>query len=545
MKGAFFVSAFATLLSPLAAVDPLVDLSYSRYQGTPLANGITQWLGIRYAAPPLGNLRFAAPQNPLPDGQTHDASTHGPYCLGVGKNLPVEESDEDCLFLDVYAPSGATTTSKHPVMVFIQGGGFSINSNPNYNGSGLIQAGDMDMVVVVFNYRVGPFGFLSGTEIARGGSSNNGIKDQRQVFKWIQQNISLFGGNPGRVVLMGASAGGASIGIHLATLNGRNYGLFHGTAATAQTFATMRTVLESQYQYDGLVQRTGCTSSQDTLACLRSLNSSYLQSHNINIAGPGATAPPLYMYAPTFDKNYLTDYTLKAFSRADIILLPSIWGDSTNEGTIFAPKKTNSLADSDTFLKNQYPTITNTELNTINSLYPVAEQFPNAGSYWRQLANAYGEVRYICPGIYIPTKLLNLYSGWVKPAVWNYHWNVIDPTDAASGKGVRHTVELTAIFGPEYVTDAVPASYRPGGVNAPLVPVIQKYWTNFVRALDPNAYPIPALNGVPSPAWGNWPSNGGNSRLLFETGGVAMEKVPADQQSRCNTVLQYMDDLRQ
>lgn len=100
-------------------------------------------------------------------------------------------TSEDCLFLDVYAPSNATTNSKLPVYVFIQGGGFNSNGNANYSGTGLVTASGNNIVVVMFNYRVGPYGFLTdGNEI----EPNNGLFDQRKVLEWVQDNIALFGG---------------------------------------------------------------------------------------------------------------------------------------------------------------------------------------------------------------------------------------------------------------------------------------------------------------------------------------------------------------
>ena len=95
--------------------------------------------------------------------------------------------------MDVFAPSSATKQSKLPVFFFIQGGGFNANSNPNLNGSGLIAASDMNIVVVEINYRVGPYGFIAGSEIE---SANNGLRDQRKALEWVQKYIHLFGGNP-------------------------------------------------------------------------------------------------------------------------------------------------------------------------------------------------------------------------------------------------------------------------------------------------------------------------------------------------------------
>lgn len=140
------------------AVDPTVELGYTSYSGTSLSNGVTQWLGMRYAAPPLDDLRFRAPVDPTSEDGPVEADTPGPICLGTGSGPPSDDMDEDCLFINVFAPSNASSDSGLPVYFFIQGGGFNTNSNPNYNGSGLIMAGDMDLVVVNFNYRVGPYG---------------------------------------------------------------------------------------------------------------------------------------------------------------------------------------------------------------------------------------------------------------------------------------------------------------------------------------------------------------------------------------------------
>lgn len=136
------------------AVSPTVDLNYASYRGTSLASGITQWLGMRFAAPPLGDLRFQAPQPPISrKGHVVDADTFGPICLGTAAGPPTNDMNEDCLFLNVFAPSNASEQSRLPVYFFIQGGGFNTDSNANYNGSGLIEASGMEIVVVNFNYR--------------------------------------------------------------------------------------------------------------------------------------------------------------------------------------------------------------------------------------------------------------------------------------------------------------------------------------------------------------------------------------------------------
>lgn len=100
---------------------------------------------------------------------------------------PSDDMSEDCLFVNVFAPSDANSTSNLPVFFYIQGGGFNSNSNPTLDGTGMIEAADMGIVVVTLNYRVGLYGFLAGEEME---SVNNGLKDQRKALEWVQQYIS-------------------------------------------------------------------------------------------------------------------------------------------------------------------------------------------------------------------------------------------------------------------------------------------------------------------------------------------------------------------
>ncbi|KAK5110708.1 hypothetical protein LTR62_005585 [Meristemomyces frigidus] len=519
--------AIGTLLCRLAtAVQPVVNLNYSSYEGVPLSNGITQWLGIRYAAPPLGDLRFSAPQPPVNANGTVAANAHGPTCLGTASGPPTNKSSEDCLFLDVYAPSNITSDSKLPVYFFVQGGGFNTNSNANYNGSSLIMAGDFDIVVVNFNYRVGPYGFLAGQEILDGGSINNGLKDQRQALHWVQDNIHLFGGDAGHVTLGGDSAGAQSVNLQVTAYGGRDDGLFHGTAAESQSFSGLRTVGESQYMYDNLVIRTGCVFAADTLACLRNVSATDLQLQNYNTPSPGAQIPPLYMYGPTLDFDFITDYTYRAYAQGKFVRVPAIAGDDTNEGTIFAPKSTANISQSDEFMQANFPSFTLAQLRRWNELYPVegTPSFPDAGRYWRQLSNGYGELRYTCPGIFISGIFANMSCN----ENWNYRWNVIDPASNASGYGVSHTIEVNAIWGPDSVNGGEPASYKQGGVNYAIVPVVQGYWTSFIRTFNPNTHRLPG-----TPMWEAWTMDNEYQRLMFQTNNTHMEAVPEDQAARC------------
>ncbi|XP_075972495.1 uncharacterized protein LOC142974214 [Anticarsia gemmatalis] len=182
--------------------------------------------GIPYAQPPVGELRFKAPQPASSWEGVRNASEHGSVC--PQKDILTEvfiPGDEDCLFLNVYSPN-VTSDACLPVLFFIHGGGFKSGSG-NVDSFGPDFFIRKDIVLVTINYRLDALGFLSlGTEEVPG---NAGLKDQVLALKWVQQNIKYFGGDPTKVTIMGQSAGGASVGFHLASP--MSTGLFHRAIA--------------------------------------------------------------------------------------------------------------------------------------------------------------------------------------------------------------------------------------------------------------------------------------------------------------------------
>jgi carboxylesterase type B len=173
------------------------------------------------------------------------------------------------------------------------------------------------------------------------------------------------------------------------------------------------------------------------------------------------------------------------------------------------------------FLTDQYPNLSDAQLARIDDYFPKAEQFPNSGQYWRAVSNAYGQMRYMCPGLYISSA----YSETFTPS-WNYRYNVEDPAQVASGLGVPHTAEVNAIWGSENVNGAAPASYSTS-LNRNIVPLMQGYWTSFIRTHDPNTYRIPG-----SPLWEKWSPLLMN-RIRLETNTTVMEIVDEDTQANC------------
>lgn len=169
-------------LHSVRPIPNIVDLGYSQYEGVVLEAGVNQWLGIQFAAPPVGDLRWRAPQDPVTTQTLQQANEFKPTCLGLfGPGLS-NSTNEDCLYLNVFAPSNATADSKLPVWFFIQGGGYAGDTDQNFNATEVVMKSGYNMVFVQINYRVGAFGFLASEKIREDGDLNVGLLDQRKAL---------------------------------------------------------------------------------------------------------------------------------------------------------------------------------------------------------------------------------------------------------------------------------------------------------------------------------------------------------------------------
>jgi para-nitrobenzyl esterase len=199
--------------------------------------GSATWLGIPYAAPPVGALRWRAPEPPPRWDGVRETLAAGSPCVqyagpfgGITDVRRLEPAgSEDCLFLNVYAPRSATPASRLPVMVWIHGGGNSVGQAGSYDGGNLAER--ENVVVVAINYRLGPFGWLRHAALRGDGTSdldrsgNFGTLDQIRALEWVRDNVAVFGGDPGNVTVFGESAGGRDVVALLVARPAR--GLFH------------------------------------------------------------------------------------------------------------------------------------------------------------------------------------------------------------------------------------------------------------------------------------------------------------------------------
>ena len=225
----------ASLAVSPALADP-VKVDGGLIDGKQLTGGVTGWFGVPFAAPPLRDLRWRAPQPVAAWQGVYHADRFAPMCLQAMRTRTMnhyfgnEAISEDCLYLNVWAPTkkaGKTAAKKLPVIVWIYGGGFTVGSASmaNYSGEGLASQG---VVRVNLAYRVGPLGFFAHPELTaegQGHSGNYGLMDQVAGLKWIKRNIAAFGGDPGNVTIMGQSAG--SMAVSLLQIDPKAKGLFH------------------------------------------------------------------------------------------------------------------------------------------------------------------------------------------------------------------------------------------------------------------------------------------------------------------------------
>jgi para-nitrobenzyl esterase len=193
----------------LNAVEEPISLSHGQVSGLELDSGIQAFLGIPFAAPPVGDLRWKAPEPPTPWQGVQIADNHPPACIQRRAGY----QSEDCLYLNVWTPADAAER-KLPVMVWIHGGGWTSGSNsvPIYDGEAFAESG---VVLVSVNYRMSAFGWMAHPELSaesdRGISGNYGILDNIAALEWIQENIAAFGGDADNVTIFGESAGGGSV----------------------------------------------------------------------------------------------------------------------------------------------------------------------------------------------------------------------------------------------------------------------------------------------------------------------------------------------
>ncbi|KAI4166703.1 MAG: hypothetical protein LQ343_007826 [Gyalolechia ehrenbergii] len=374
---------------------PTVDLGYSRYRPTDLnyTGQYYNFSNIRYAAPPVGNLRWRAPQHPPTDRKHIKDGSLGSICpqaaplwfdegntaLGtLAAVIPPATSSqaesEDCLFLDVIAPTKSfpTRNSKKtlvPVLFNIHGGGFWIGEKRAlYPPNGLLNAGNSDFIYVSINYRLAAFGFLSHLTPSSSNRTtpNAGLLDQRFALKWVRKYIHLFGGDPRQVTILGESAGGASVLYQTAAYGGgRETNLF--IRGISQSPAPL--LADPVYPTLGanlFLKNAGVTS----VDAARRLPSEVLQQANMKAQ---STIPfNVNYFGPIIDGDFIVDLLPRAYRRGKFNKnLSVITSDNENESRFLGNRSIKTNADFDNWVQVNFPSAPGSiRQQIINQIYP-------------------------------------------------------------------------------------------------------------------------------------------------------------------------------
>lgn len=274
---------------------------------------VHKYLGIPFAEPPTGDLRFRKPVPKAPLEKPLDAFRHKSACsqanLGLFRNGEIIY-EEDCLYLNIYAPERKKEDPKLAVMVWIYGGGFTFGFSDMYIGDNLVVHGDV--IVVTVNYRLSVWGFLTtGDKVAPG---NYGLWDQHLAFNWVHDNIDAFGGDINRVTIFGESAGSASVLYH--ALYPGNKGLFQrviGQSGSVGAFwGSSKANADTAKK---LGSAAGCETEdlEALMTCLRDISSDQLEEIVSNATNGFLTMP--FPFLPTFDGDFVTTSPKQTFSR--------------------------------------------------------------------------------------------------------------------------------------------------------------------------------------------------------------------------------------
>jgi len=439
------------------------------------------FLGIPYAQPPVGDLRWKPPVPVAKWTDVRKATDFGSHCL-QGKvfgdmNFRDAGGSEDCLTLNLWVPAQAA--KKLPVMVWIYGGGFvaGTTSEARQDGTNLAQQG---VIVVSMNYRLGVFGFLVHSELAkesgRNSAGNYGLLDQLEALKWVHENIAAFGGDPANVTIFGESAGSFSVSAQMASPLAK--GLFQ--KAIGESGAAFS---RSGLSFDALsvreekdVKLVSDKLGVSTLAELRAVPAQKLLD---TFGKPG---PEGFAFGPDVDGYFLPEPVPSIFAAAkqnDVALLAGWNHDEGSFEVTFSPQK--PTADS---MKERAQKDFGDKADEFLKLYPI-----DTPDHVRRSALDYAGDRFIAMSTW---EWIEAQSKTGKQPIYRYRFDMApSPKNPnAPRQGAYHSAEIEYVFG--QLDSKTDVTWTPEDRQVSLE--MQKYWSNFAKTGSPNG-----------PGLSNWP----------------------------------------
>jgi para-nitrobenzyl esterase len=437
--------------------------------------------GIPFAAPPVGDLRWRAPQPAACWEGVKQTSSFGARCPQLDANGQAV-GDEDCLTINVWTPDKAAPAGGWPVMFFVHGGGniqgasseALVGGKPIYDGR--LLGGAQDVVVVTMNYRLGALGFLTlpALDAEAPGSGNWGLLDVIAALEWTRDNIAAFHGDPGRVMLFGESAGAVNVCAMLTAEPAR--GLFHSALMeSGGCFSTPRAI--AQQDAAALIADSSCANAADQLACLRALDGLAIVEQ-LPASLESLSSPQLSGGLRTFSPTHGADALLKveplaAITAGDFARVPFVVGTNLEE-------MANLLGLPTSLTEAQYAQTVRAAFlpfgagvaDEVLALYP-ADATPTPRDTAVQL---YSDMRFTCPA-----RAIVRAARAHQPEVWRYFFTR-RATTRQGETPAQHAIELVYVFGSII---SIPL-YVPAPEDLAVSATIQRYWASLARVGHPN-----------------------------------------------------------
>lgn len=467
--------AMLALTTP-AGAQTLITTTDGDVQGQ-VNGGTREFLGIPYAAPPAGPLRFRPPVPPTPWGSPLDATVYPPGCsqLPTLTNGNTRIENEDCLYLNVWTPDPAPAEPL-PVMFWIHGGSNATGSIsdfvpfPGYEGvrlfSGQVLADTRDVVVVTANYRLNVFGFLGLEELAAEDpgypyAGNQGLLDQRLAMQWVQDNIAAFGGNPDNVTIFGESAGSFDVCAHV--MSPGSAGLFHRAISQSGGCSVgVQSGEDASAAADILAEAVGCDAAPDRLACLRAVPTAELLDAGplVALVGEGTNL------GLSVDGGFLVEHPRVTLDRGELPKLPWILGANSDEGTLFfigSPELTGPEYSAELVTRfGAYAA-------EVEALYP-AGSFPSPRD---ALIRVFGDSTLVCSTYDVASRYARK-----RNRAFAYNFSRVPPLSFISllDLGAFHGLEIAYVFG---------STTPPTSTDVSVGDSVQQFWTSFARTGKP------------------------------------------------------------
>lgn len=438
------------------------------------AGGTWAYQGIPYVAPPTGDLRFRPPvEHECWDGML-DATRFGAMCPQLDATTMMYTGDEDCLTLNVWTPS-APPAQPLPVLFFIHGGGNTQGASSEMSGTTAIYDAQyivehQPVVVVTINYRLGVLGFLTAAvldaESATHSSGNYGILDQVAALKWVQRNITRFGGDPAKVMVFGESAGAVDTCIHL--MSPLSSGLF-SSALMESGGCVAPPIATEETQDQQFLSAAGCAGAADIPGCLRALSAMDAVTKlpgQVSVTGLGSGPK----YQPVVDGYVLTAAPGVALAGGQFNKVPFAIGANSDETSRTAPM----IPDAQTYANIIHTQFGQTIGDQVLAQYPAASYPTPRAAYVAVTTDA----RFVCEARLIAKTV----AAQQTQPVWRYFFaHPLDNAPALKPLGAWHGLELLWVF---HHLDV--GGYTPSAAELTLSDSMIGYWARFGTTGDPN-----------------------------------------------------------